>query len=300
MTDRFDAMLAFVAVADAEGFAPAARRLGVSPSAVTRSVAALEERLGLRLLQRTTRRVALTDAGRRFLLRARRILADLREAEDSAAAERAAPAGHLVVAAPVMFGRLHIGALVCEFLALHPAVTGELTLSDRNVDLLEDGVDVALRIGQLEDSTLVARRVGETRRIWVAAPDYLARAGVPQGPGDLATHRTIHCSALGAERAWRFHRDGAVQVQPIAPRYVTNSIDAGLWHAAQGGGVMMALAYQAQDAVRAGRLVPVLEAFEPAPLPIQFVYPSARLLSAKVRGLVELARTTRDWRFTAL
>ncbi len=300
MTDRFDAMQAFVAVADAEGFAPAARRLGLSPSAVTRSVAALEERLGLRLLQRTTRRVALTDAGRRFLLRARRILADLREAEDSAAAERAAPSGHLVVAAPVMFGRLHVGPLVCEFLSLHPAVTGELTLSDRNVDLLEDGVDVALRIGELQDSTLVARRVGETRRIWVAAPDYLAMAGVPQGPEDLGRHRVIHCSALGAERAWRFHRDGAMTVQAITPRYVTNSVDAALWHAAQGGGVTTALAYQAQEAVRMGRLVAVMEAHEPPPLPIQFVYPSARLLSAKVRALVALARGTRDWRFTAL
>ena len=300
MTDRFDAMTAFVAVADAEGFAPAARRLGLSPSAVTRSVAALEERLGLRLLQRTTRRVALTDAGGRFLLRARRILADLREAEDSAAAERSVPSGHLVVAAPVMFGRLHVGPLVCEFLALHPEVSGELTLSDRYIDLLEDGVDVALRIGELQDSTLVARRVGETRRVWVAAPDYLAKAGRPQEPGDLAAHRLIHCSALGGERVWRFHSDGAVQVQAIAPRYVTNSVDAALWHAAQGGGVTAALGYQALEAVKAGRLVTVMEEFEPPPLPIQFVYPSARLLSAKVRALVELARGTRDWRFTAL
>lgn len=300
MTDRFDAMAAFVAVADAEGFAAAARRLGLSPSAVTRLVAGLEDRLGLRLLQRTTRRVALTDAGGRFLLRARRILSDLREAEDSAAAERAAPAGHLVVAAPVMFGRLHVGPLVCEFLSQHLAVTGELTLSDRYIDLLEDGIDVALRIGALQDSTLVARRVGETRRVWVAAPDYLAKAGMPRGPDDLEHHRLIHCSALGAERVWRFHRGEAVETVAIAPRYVTNSVDAGLWHAAQGGGVATALSYQVQDAVRGGRLVPVLEAFEPPPLPIQFVYPSARLLSAKVRALVELARTTRDWRFNQL
>lgn len=300
MTDRFDAMAAFVAVADAGGFAPAARRLGLSPSAVTRLVAALEDRLGLRLLQRTTRRVALTDAGGRFLLRARRILADLREAEDSATAERSAPTGHLVVAAPVMFGRMHAGPLVCDFLSRHPDITAELTLSDRYVDLLEDGVDVALRIGALQDSTLVARRVGETRRVWLAAPRYLEEAGVPRGPEDLAGHRIIHCSSISAERAWRFHRDGVVQVQPIAPRYVTNSVDAALWHAAQGGGVTTALSYQAQDAVRAGRLVPVMTDFEPPPLPIQFVYPSARLLSAKVRALVDLARATRDWRFTAL
>lgn len=300
MPDRFDAMAAFVAVADAGGFAPAARRLGLSPSAVTRLVAGLEDRLGLRLMQRTTRRVALTDAGSRFLLRARRILADLREAEDSAAAERAAPTGHLVVAAPVMFGRLHAGPLVCEFLSQHPDLTAELTLSDRYIDLLEEGVDVALRIGHLEDSTLVARRVGVTRRVWVAAPDYLARAGTPEDPGDLARHRLIHGTSLGAERSWIFWREGAAETHAIAPHYVTNSVDAALWHAAQGGGITRALSYQAQDAVRAGRLVPVMERFEPAPLPIQFVYPSARLLSAKVRALVDLARRTRDWRFTAL
>ncbi len=300
MTDRFDAMAAFVAVADAEGFAPAARRLGLSPSAVTRLVAGLEDRLGLRLLQRTTRRVALTDAGSRFLVRARRILADLREAEDSAAAERAAPSGHLVVAAPVMFGRLHAGPLVCEFLSQHPDLTAELTLSDRYIDLVEEGVDVALRIGHLEDSTLVARRVGETRRVWVAAPDYLARAGMPAGPEDIAGHRIIHSTSLGAEPAWTFWRAGVAEKHAIAPRYVTNSIDAALWHAGQGGGIAKALAYQAEDAVRSGRLRLVLEAFEPPPLPIQFVYPSARLLSAKVRGLVDLALATRSWRFVSL
>ena len=262
-------------------------------------MAGLEDRLGLLLLQRTTRRVALTDAGARFLPRARRILADLREAEDSAEAERAAPSGHLVVAAPVVFGRLHAGPLVCEFLSRHPAMTAELTLSDRNIDLLEEGVDVALRIGRLEDSALVARRVGQTRRVWVAAPGYLAQAGVPTVPADLDSHRLIHCTALGAARAWRFHRDGAEEVRSIAPRYVTNSVDAALWHAAQGGGVTMALAYQAEEALRAGRLALVLQAFEPEPLPIQFVYPSARLLSAKVRALVDMAVTTRDWRFLA-
>lgn len=299
MTDRFDAMSAFVAVADAEGFAPAARRLGLSPSAVTRLVAGLEERLGLRLLQRTTRRVALTDAGARFLMRARRILADLREAEDSAAAERSTPAGHLVVAAPVAFGRLHVGPLVCDFLGQHLGVTAELTLSDRYIDLLEEGVDVALRIGHLSDSTLVARRVGETRRIWVAAPDYLAKAGTPASPEDLDGHRLIHCSALGAERAWTFHGSGTPETRAIVPRYVTNSVDAALWHAGQGGGITSVLLYQAEEALRTGRLVTLLEEQEAAPLPIQFVYPSARLLSAKVRALVDLAVATCDWRFTA-
>ena len=299
MTDRFDAMAAFVAVAELEGFAPAARRLGLSPSAVTRLVAGLEDRLGLRLLQRTTRRVALTDAGARFLIRARRILSDLREAEESAAAERTTPSGHLVVAAPVTFGRLHAGPLVCEFLNLHPEVTGELSLSDRNIDLLEEGVDVAIRIGRLADSTLVARRAGETRRIRVASPDYLARAGTPLAPEELDRHRLIHCTPLGAERAWTFHRGGVAETRAIAPRYATNSVDAALWHAAQGGGITQALLYQAQEALQDGRLCIVLAGFEPEPLPIQFVYPSARLLSAKVRALVDLALATRDWRFTA-
>src|SRR5499425_3333861 len=177
--DRIDAMLAFVAVADRQGFAPAARKLKLSPSAITRLVAALEERLGARLLQRTTRSVALTDAGTRYLERARRILADIEEAETAAEGERTRPSGRLVVSAPLGFGRLHVSPVMTAYLKRYPEVSGELRLEDRMVSLVEDGIDLSVRIGELADSSLVARHVGEMRRIVVASPAYLRTRGEP-------------------------------------------------------------------------------------------------------------------------
>src|SRR5664280_3179617 len=177
--DRLDAMQAFVAVADHQGFAPAARKLGLSPSAVTWLIAALEDRLGARLLQRTTRSVTLTYVGARYLERIRRILADVEEAERSAQDERTRPSGRLVVSAPVGFGRLHVSPVMSGYLTRYPEVSGELRLSDRMINLVEDGVDLAVRIDHLADSSLVARHVGEIRRIVVASPGYLEARGVP-------------------------------------------------------------------------------------------------------------------------
>lgn len=298
--DRLEAMNVFVAVADLRGFAPAARRLGLSPSAVTRLVAALEERLGTRLLQRTTRSVALTDAGARFLERARRILSDVAEAEGAAQAERNVPTGRFVVAAPLVFGRREVAPVMSAFLAKYPAVTCDLTLSDRNANLVDEGVDAAVRIGVLEDSSLVARTVGATRRVVVAAPKYLARRKKPRSPDDLAGHDLVHFSAIPQATEWRFVHDGEESRVPIAPRYVTNSADAAIAHAELGGGLTTVLAYQVAEAIREGRLRVVLAEFEPEPLPIQIVYATTRLLSAKVRAFVELVTTTCDWRFVEL
>src|SRR6201993_2391226 len=184
--DRLDAMQAFVTVADLKGFAAAARKLRLSPSGVTRLIAALEDRLGARLLQRTTRSVTLTDAGTRYLERARRILADVEEAERAAESERTRPSGRLVVSAPVGFGRLHVSPVMSAYLKRYPDVSGELRLEDRLVSLVEDGIDLAVRIGELADSSLVARHVGEMRRIVVASPAYLKARGEPRRPGDIA------------------------------------------------------------------------------------------------------------------
>src|SRR5512141_986492 len=189
--DRIDAMQAFVAVADLQGFAPAARRLGLSPSGLTRLIAALEDRLGARLLQRTTRSVTLTDVGSRYLERARRILADVEEAESSAEGERTRPRGRLVVSAPVGFGRLHVSPVMSAYLKRYPEVSADLRLSDGLINLVEEGVDLAVRIGHLQDSTLVARQVGEMRRIVVASKAYLAARGVPKTPAELSSHETI-------------------------------------------------------------------------------------------------------------
>jgi DNA-binding transcriptional LysR family regulator len=184
--DRFAAMTAFVAVVDHKGFAAAARHLHVAPSAVTRLIGALEDGLGVRLLRRTTRSLSLTDAGERYLGRARVILSELRDVEDSARAERVAPRGRLVVTAPAVFGRLHVAPLISAFLAHYPEVVGELSLTDRTVSLVEEGIDLAVRIGLLADSSLLARRMGATRRVVVGAPAYLARRGTPAAPADLA------------------------------------------------------------------------------------------------------------------
>jgi DNA-binding transcriptional LysR family regulator len=295
--DRIDAMQAFVAVADLHGFAPAARKLKLSPSAVTRLVASLEERLGARLLQRTTRSVALTDAGARYLERIRRILADVEEAELAAEGERIRPSGRLVVSAPVGFGRLHVSPMVSAYLKRYSDVSAELRLEDRVVSLVEDGVDLAVRIAHLADSSLVARQVGEMRRIVVASPSYLKRHGEPKRPAEISAHQTIQFGAASASGEWRFVENGREFRNDIVPRLATNSADAAVQYAETGGGLTRVLAYQAADAIKRGKLKIVLQAFEPPALPIHIVYPTSRLLSAKVRTFIDLVVEASDWRF---
>src|ERR1700742_905637 len=221
--DRIDAMQAFVAVADSRGFAPAARKLKLSPPAVTRLIAALEQRLGARLLQRTTRKGALTDVGARYLERIRRILADIEEAESAAEGESARPSGQLVISAPLGFGRLHVSPVMSAYLKRYPEVSGELRLEDRIVSLVEDGIDLAVRIGDLAASSRVARHVGERRRIAVASPAYLKARGEPRRPADIASHDTIQFGSTVALADWRFLDDGEeVRIAP-APRLLTNS-----------------------------------------------------------------------------
>ena len=295
--DRLDAMQAFMTVADLKGFAPAARRLGLSPSGVTRLIAALEDRLGARLLQRTTRSVTLTDAGARYLERARRILADVEEAEIAAEGERARPSGRLVVSAPVGFGRLHVSPVMNAYLKRHREVSADLRLEDRMVNLVEEGVDLAVRIGHLADSSLVARHVGDMRRIVVASPAYLKSRGEPRRPQDIAAHDTIQFGANSASADWRFVDSGNEIRLNYAPRLSTNSADAGIQYAEAGGGLTRVLAYQAAEAIKRGRLKIVLAKFEPPPLPIHIVYPTSRLLSAKVRTFIDLVVEISDWHF---
>ena len=295
--DRIDAMQAFVAVADLQGFAPAARRLGLSPSGVTRLVAGLEDRLGARLLQRTTRSVALTDVGARYLERIRRVLADVEEAEGSVGDERTRPSGRLVVSAPVGFGRLHVSPVMSAYLTRYPEVSGDLRLSDRMINLVEDGVDLAVRIGHLPDSSLVARHVGEMRRIVVASNNYLKQRGEPATPEAIASHETIQFGAISASPEWRFVRSDREVRVACTPRFSTNSADAAIQYAEQDGGLTRVLAYQAADAIKAGRLRIVLAKFEQPALPIHIVYPTSRLLSSKVRTFIDLVTDISDWHF---
>ncbi|QWG17938.1 LysR family transcriptional regulator [Bradyrhizobium sediminis] len=297
--DRIDAMQAFVAVADLRGFAPAARKLRLSPSGVTRLIAALEDRLGARLLQRTTRSVTLTDVGARYLERARRILGDVEEAESAVEGERTRPGGRLVVSAPVGFGRLHVSPVMSAYLLRYPEVSGELRLSDRIVNLVEDGIDLAVRIGHLADSSLVARHVGEMRRIVVASPGYLRARGEPMTPAAIVSHDTVQFGGTGASSDWRFVEQGEEIRIDCTPRFTTNSADAAIQYAEQGGGLTRVLAYQAAESLRAGRLKIVLAEFEQPLLPIHIVYPTSRLLSAKVRSFIDTVTELSDWRFGA-
>ncbi|MEN9580114.1 MAG: hypothetical protein RJA70_3123 [Pseudomonadota bacterium] len=290
----------FVAVADQQGFAAAARRLGISTSAATRMVAALEDKLGTRLFQRTTRSVTLTSAGERYLERTRRILADVSEAEGAAQQERTKPTGRFVVAAPLMFGRLHVAPAMCHYLSKYPAVIGELTLGDRMVNLVDEGIDAAIRIGVLEDSSLVARPVGATRRVVVASPAYLAKRKKLRVPEDVVGHQLIQFTGINPLPQWRFGDSAANRRVAFQPAYITNSADAAIGHALLGGGITMVLAYQVAEAVRVGKLKIILEDFELPPLPIHIVFPSTRLLSAKVRAFVDLVVRTCDWQFVEL
>lgn len=292
----------FAAVCDARGFAPAARRLGLSPSVVTRLIAGLEEQLGVRLLHRTTRSLHLTDAGARYLDRVRRLMADLEEADEVARSDRAAPRGRLVVTAPVMFGRLHVARLLRRYMGLYPEVSVELQLDDRNVPLIEGGIDVAIRIGAPPDSTLMARRLGQTSRVTIASPAYLAEHGCPEHPNDLASHTTISFQPLHAGREWIFadrSRPEAIRAfsVTIAPQFATNSGDAAIAFAREGGGVTRALLYQVLPGIEAGEFVTVLDDFKPEPSPIHAVFASARLLPARVRSFVDLAVVANRWRF---
>jgi DNA-binding transcriptional LysR family regulator len=260
-------------------------------------IAALENHLGARLLQRTTRSVTLTDVGARYLEHARRILADVEEAEGSAQRERTLPSGRLVVSAPIGFGRLHVSPVMSAYLTRYTEVSGELRLSDRVINLVEDGVDLAIRIGHIADSSLVARHVGEMRRIVVASDDYLKRRGEPNTPPAVASHETIQFGATTAQPEWRFVEDSREVRVACAPRFATNSADAAIQYAEQGGGLTRVLAYQAAESIKAGRLRIVLAKFEQPPLPIHIVYPTSRLLSAKVRTFIDVVAELSDWHF---
>ncbi len=294
--DRFDAMRAFVAVADAASFAAAARLLGQSPPAVTRAVAALEERIGARLLHRTTRRVQLTDAGARYLADARRILAELDEAEASAAGAHMAPRGQLGLTAPVMFGRMYVAPIVLDFLARHPAVTARMMLADRVVDMMEEGLEVAVRIAHLEDSSLTAVRVGEVRRVVCASPSFLARHGRPRAPADVTRASLVTFATGPVPDPWVFAKDGAVERFAPDARFSANSNDVTIAAAEAGAGFVRALSYQIAPQLRAGTLEIVLPEYEEPPLPVHVVHIAGRRASARLRAFVDFAveRLRRD------
>jgi len=283
--DRLDELAVFLAVLETGSLAGAARRLRRSAPVVTRTLAALEARVGVRLVERTTRRLSVTEAGRRLAEEARRITSAY---EAAVAREENGPLrGHLRVSAPLVFGGRHIAPILNRFLDAHPQVTGELVLNDRNLDLVEEGLDVAVRIAVLADSALVARRVGEVRRVVVAAPEYLARRGTPARPEDLAGHEIVYASTQPGPTEWRFEgADGPATVR-LRPRLMVNAIEPAVAAALAGRGITRVLSYQVADEVADGRLVRLLRDREPAPIPVQLVTPSARLTPPRVRTFLD-------------
>ena len=288
--DRLDELMVLVAVLDAGSLAAAGRRLRRSAPAITRALAALEARVGTRLVERTTRCLAPTEAGRNLAEQAKAVLAGYTDAvrDTSEASLR----GTVRVTAPVVFGRRHVTPLVAGFLDAHPAVRVELVLADRNLDLVEEGLDVGVRIGRLADSGLVARRVGEVRRVLVASPDYLATRGTPRTPRDLAGHDAIFSSGgRPTPVEWRFREGARGRVVRLAPRLLVNEVEAALVAARMGRGIAMALSYQVADDLAAGNLVRLLPMHEPSPLPVQLVAPGGgrHMASGGVRAFLDHA-----------
>ncbi len=289
--DRLDELATFLAILDTGSLTAAGRRLRRSPPAVTRSLAGLEQRLGLRLLERTTRRLKPTDAGRRLAEQARGLLAGYDALVAEAAGAAAAPSGLLRVTAPVVFGRKHVAPIVGGFLGLFPAVRVELVLSDRNLDLVEESLDVAIRIGRLANSALMVRQVGAVRRVLVASPAYLAARGTPRRVEDLAAHDTILVASRPAPPEWRFRGGGGrrERVARLAPRLIANDIEVALTVARVGGGIASALSYQVAEDVASGSLVRLLAAHKPPPLPVQLVMPNTRYRAPRVRAFLDYA-----------
>ncbi|MDP1669633.1 LysR family transcriptional regulator [Phaeovulum sp.] len=287
--DRLHEIEVFVAVADAGSFAKAGGRLRLSPPAVTRAISALEDRLGARVFNRTTRSLTITEVGQRFLEGARRILTDLDLAERDAVGETAIPHGHLSITASVTFGRSALAPQICNFLSQYPRVSVSVLLVDRVVNLVEEGIDVAVRIGSLPDSNLAAKRIGAVRRVLVASPDYLARRGTPRSPSDLKLHSVIAFTGLLPNREWRFSSgQGPISVT-LDPIIEINDAQAAIDAAEMGHGITVALSYMVHDRIKAGKLVEVLDSVAPPPQPVHLVYPKTRLIAPKIRAFVDFA-----------
>ena len=291
--DRLDAMALFVAVVDEGSLARGGRRLGKSPAGVSRALAFLEARLGAPLLTRTTRSIKLTERGEAYLATCREVLDQLEEAELGAAGDRAAPRGLLTITAPRMFGRLKVRPQVDAWLDKYPAVQARLMLLDRVVNVIDEGIDVAVRIGHLPDSSLIAVKVGAVSRIVCASPALLARVRMPREPADLAALACIAFTQITPSEVWSFGagsegaRGGRMHQVRVQPRLSVNSADAALASAIDGKGFTCVLSYQAEAALADGRLVPVLTEWEPPPLPVHVVFARTRLATAKTRGFVD-------------
>jgi DNA-binding transcriptional LysR family regulator len=289
--DRLEAMTVLLHVVDRGSFTAASRALGVPLATVSRKVGDLETHLGAQLLLRTTRKLALTEAGRAYVLAARRILEAVDEAERVSTGEYATPSGELVLTAPILFGRLYLLPVVTDFLAAYPDITVHLSLSDRNLHLLEDHLDMAVRIGVLPDSSMIATRVGSMRTVVCASPKLLAAHGVPKRPEDLSSFPCVSFEPLAAASSWTFRRPGGSGTIDVAvtPRLVVTTAEAAVWSAAQGVGATRVLHYQCAEEVNSGTLRILLPDYEGAALPIHLIHAARGALPLKMRAFLDFA-----------
>jgi DNA-binding transcriptional LysR family regulator len=286
--DRLQAMTTFVAVVETGGLSAAARKLDVSPSVVSRVVTELEEHLGVRLLTRTTRLVRLTDTGSSYFEECRRIIGEIDQAELSATGAHSAPRGQLNVTAPVLFGKEYVMPIALEYLTRYPQVDLNCWFIDRVVNMVDEGLDVGVRIGELPSSSLQASRVGRVRRVVCAAPAYLAEHGVPATPDDLANHTTILTNSASASHEWRFGARREQAVTTLRPRLTTTTNDSAIAAAVAGFGITRVLSYQVANQLRDGTLRIVLAEFEPPALPVNVIHREGRHATQKVRAFLDL------------
>jgi DNA-binding transcriptional LysR family regulator len=285
--DRFDAMRTLIASVDGGSLSAATRALGTPLATVSRKVADLEAHLRTQLVVRTRRGLVLTEAGRAYVAAGRRILEEVDDAERAASGEYRAPRGHLVITAPIVFGQLHVEPVALDFLRAYPDITTRLVLADHVVSLIDEHVDVAIRIGRLADSSMVATRLGAVSWVTCASPDYLAARGTPATPASLDRHDLVMFDGLYSTRVWRFGRGERAEELAIAPRFAVNTAEAAIAASIAGAGITRVLSYQVRAAEAEGRLRIILREFEPEPLPVHLVHGGQALLPLKLRAFLD-------------
>ena len=287
--DRLEAMSIFLAVVEAGSLSAAARRLKAPLATISRKISELEAHLNTKLFNRSSRKLVLTEAGSSYVAACKRILIDVMEAERAASGEYTAPTGELIVTAPVVLGRVHLIPIVADFLAAYPDIDVQLLLSDRVASLLEDQIDVALRLGELPDSSLIALRLGSIRRVLCASPGYLAGRGTPRTPDDLVSHDCVSYAGFMSTDVWTLVRDGTNVAVPVHSRLVVTSVEAACDAARAGIGITAAFSYHIEAALEAGSLTTLLDEFQLPPLPVSFVYTAGRFVPIKLRAFLDFA-----------
>ena len=287
--DKLEAMRVFIEVAEQKSFVAASRKLDLSAPAVTRSIAQFESALGVRLFNRTTRHVRLTDSGARFFEDARRILEDVEQAVAAASGSYAEPKGVLTITAPILFGQIHITPILTEYLLQHPSVTVKAVFYDRISNLLDEGLDIAIRIGHLKDSSIYAAPVGSVKRLLCASPAYLKKYGMPGHPSDLADHEIIQASAVESSTTWQFESSTGKESVKVTPRLNCSQNGAAITAARQGFGISRLMSYQIGEELKNGSLVRLLRDYELNPIPVNIIHLEGRQANAKIRSFIDLA-----------